>query len=338
MEFVPPFGVAAAAELMRYAADLSQKGLANTFPNPIVGALIVDDNGRILSEGYHQGGDHAEVVALKNLSGSARGLTAIVTLEPCNHTGKTPPCSEALINAGIKNVIYAVSDPNLIAKGGAEKLKQAGLNILSNVEREYVAWSNRDWLTKIKLNRPRIIWKIAATLDGKIAAKDGSAKWITGESARKSVHQLRATCDAIITSTQTVLDDDPALDTHGVSEKNPDLIVVGAREIPAQFKIHKENAKFINNRNIEDLLKVLKAKEYNRVMVEAGATFATALLKADLIDEIHFYQAPKILSGGKSFVEDLGITNINSSLNFKFHSTTMVGADILSILTRDEGN
>ena len=146
MEFVPPFGLARARELMRYASDISEKGLGLTSPNPIVGALFVNDAGDILAEGFHQGSDHAEVVALKNLKSNSENLTAIITLEPCNHFGKTPPCSEALLKAGIKNLIFAVSDPNPIAQGGAEKLIMAGVKVLAGIEKEYVEKSNQDWL------------------------------------------------------------------------------------------------------------------------------------------------------------------------------------------------
>ena len=169
-------------ELLHRAIRLAESGLGLTFPNPIVGALIVDHEGVLLGEGFHVGGNHAEILAINDANSKGRslvGATLYCSLEPCNHFGKTPPCSEAIIEAGITSVYFALSDPNAIAFGGAERLREAGLLVEGDLLAEEAAYSNRAWLTKIVKGRPRITAKIAQTLDGRVAAKDGQSKWIT---------------------------------------------------------------------------------------------------------------------------------------------------------------
>jgi diaminohydroxyphosphoribosylaminopyrimidine deaminase/5-amino-6-(5-phosphoribosylamino)uracil reductase len=187
-----------AEQLMRRAIELSLQGQGITFPNPIVGAVIADADGTVISEGFHKGAEHAEVLAIKNAKSIPADATLYVTLEPCNHFGKTPPCTDAIIESGIKNVVFAVSDPNPVAAGGAQKLIAAGINVSFGVLAEQAALANRAWLTKIEKGRARFIWKIASTLDGKVAASDGSSKWITSNQSRKDVAGLRAASDAIL--------------------------------------------------------------------------------------------------------------------------------------------
>jgi diaminohydroxyphosphoribosylaminopyrimidine deaminase/5-amino-6-(5-phosphoribosylamino)uracil reductase len=175
---------------MQRAIALSEKGLGKTAPNPIVGAVIIDSNGAVLSEGFHdrnKSSDHAEVVAIKAAGEKAKGGTIVVTLEPCNHTGSTGPCVQAIIDAGITTVVYAVADPNEKAAGGAAVLRAAGTTVIEGVLKDEAAFSNRAWLMKIRKNRPFFTWKVAATLDGKVAAADGTSKWITNEASRADV-------------------------------------------------------------------------------------------------------------------------------------------------------
>jgi diaminohydroxyphosphoribosylaminopyrimidine deaminase / 5-amino-6-(5-phosphoribosylamino)uracil reductase len=199
---------------MQRAIALSENGLGRTAPNPIVGAVIVGTDGSVIAEGFHdrhKSPDHAEVVALKVAGDKARGATMYVTFEPCNHTGTTGPCTQAIIDAGIKSVVYAVTDPNTVAAGGAAALKAAGIEVVAGIGDDEASYSNRAWLTKILQGRPFITWKVAATLDGKIAASDATSKWITNDASRADVQKVRRSVDAIMVGTQTVIADNPYL-------------------------------------------------------------------------------------------------------------------------------
>ena len=170
--------VLSAEAAMARAIDCARLGLGKTFPNPIVGAVITSATGEIVSEGFHQGGDHAEVIAINTAKEIPAGAILYVSLEPCSHHGKTPPCVDAIIKSGIRKVVYAVSDPNPAAAGGADRLRAAGIEVESGIGEVQARLENRAWLTKMELGRPRITWKIASTMDGKVATSDGSSKWI----------------------------------------------------------------------------------------------------------------------------------------------------------------
>lgn len=328
------------ASAMRRANKLSLLGQGRTSPNPIVGAVILDAQGSEIGTGFHAGGDHAEVVAIKNarLNGNTdfSQATLVVTLEPCNHHGKTPPCTDAIIEAGFTRVVFAVSDPNPVARGGAQRLKEAGVEVIGDVEVDYVAFSNRAWLKKVKTGRPWIVTKIAATLDGKIAAADGTSQWITSEESRIDVAHLRNQSDAIVTTTETVLKDNPDLTPripHEVEprrEKNPVRIVMGERTIPQESKIHNNRAetRLVASRSLNELLEVAIAANWNQVLVEAGARFNSALVDAGFVDEVILYQAPSLLGQGKSFVEDLSISTLNEKIDMSFGEIRRVGRDI----------
>lgn len=326
---------------MLRANNLAKKGLGTTSPNPIVGAIIIDQNGAEISNGFHAGGDHAEIVALKNAR--AKGVqdftncALLVTLEPCNHHGKTPPCSEALIQAGIKKVVFAVSDPHVIASGGANRLRDAGIEVVSGIQNDYVAYTNRAWLHKIKYQRPWIVSKIAATIDGKIAALDGTSKWITSQEARFDVAHIRNQSDAIVTSTATVLADNPQLTPRFAAESkvlprlsNPVRVVMGNSAIPNEFKIHENEAEtvFLNSHDFSELVELGRSREWNQMMVEAGSRFNTALLQADLVDEFVIYMAPSILGAGKNFIADLGINSLANRKELNFGEVSRVGNDL----------
>lgn len=329
--------VLSAEAAMARAIDCARLGLGKTYPNPIVGAVITSATGEFISEGFHEGGDHAEVVAIKGAKNIPAGSIIYITLEPCNHLGKTPPCTEAIINSGLSKVVYAIKDPNPIAAGGGERLQEAGIEVLTGLGEIEARQENRAWLTKIELGRPRITWKIASTMDGKVAARDGSSKWITGELARADVAIMRSQADAIVTSTATVNADNPLLTSKGLG-KNPVRIVMGTSEIPADSKILNEDSEtlFVKSRDFGELIKVLQVRGFNSLMIESGPTFGTALLREDLIDEIVLFQAPTFLGSGTSAIGELGISNISGRLDFEIAEVEVIGADLKVTLTKSE--
>jgi diaminohydroxyphosphoribosylaminopyrimidine deaminase/5-amino-6-(5-phosphoribosylamino)uracil reductase len=326
---------------MRRANELSKLGLSVSAPNPIVGAVILSHSGELIGEGFHHredGGKHAEVVALNAAGDKANGATLVLTLEPCNHHGKTPPCTDAIIKAGIKKVIYSVADPNPKAAGGANRLRVAGIEVESGILEEEVSFTNRAWLKKIRDARPYITLKVATTLDGKVAASDGSSKWITNEDARKSVHELRSECDAIVTGTGTVIADDPAMTVRGIERGNfefrPTRVVMGKRRIPAGSKILDESAATIHieGQNLSQLFELAEEKGWNRILVEAGPKLTSAFLKAELFDELFLYQAPTLLGGGFDFVGDFEVRNLNERVDLSLHSTKIIGDNEKNLL------
>lgn len=321
--------------MIERAIDLSLNGIGKTFPNPIVGAVITNGEGQIISEGFHQSGPHAEVVALDNFHGDPEKASIYLTLEPCNHHGKTGPCSEAIIKSGIKRVIYAVDDPNPVATGGAQRLREAGIHV-EQIPSERALFLNRDWLSKISLGRARMVWKVAHSLDGAIAAKDGTSKWITNEPSRSDVRKVRDGVDAIITGTGTVLADNPTL--NGVA-RNPIRIVVGERKLSSSFNIFDGSAETIHlkTRNNDELLSLIRERGFNRVLVESGPTLGTSLFEDGLIDEILLYQAPSIL-GGRRFTENMSISTIKDQIRLLDRGIELFDGDVKRTLFTDNAN
>ncbi|WP_405655238.1 bifunctional diaminohydroxyphosphoribosylaminopyrimidine deaminase/5-amino-6-(5-phosphoribosylamino)uracil reductase RibD [Streptomyces sp. RK9] len=219
---------AAEAVAMRRAVALAARGLGFTSPNPVVGCVVLDATGAVVGEGYHQraGGPHAEVHALRAAGEKARGGTAVVTLEPCNHTGRTGPCAQALLDAGIARVVYAVDDPTPDATGGAATLRAAGVDVEPGLLTEEAETVNAAWLTSVRTGRPHVTWKYAATLDGRVAAADGTSRWISSAASRADVHRLRAECDAVVVGSGTQRADDPHLAVRGVDGAAQPLRVV----------------------------------------------------------------------------------------------------------------
>jgi diaminohydroxyphosphoribosylaminopyrimidine deaminase / 5-amino-6-(5-phosphoribosylamino)uracil reductase len=324
---------------MQRAISLSLKGLGRTSPNPIVGAVIVNSDGQIIAEGFHDrmsSPDHAEVVALKMAGANSTGATMVVTLEPCNHTGATGPCSKAIADAGISKVVYAIKDPNKKAAGGAQALRDQGVQVESGVLESDAAYANRAWLTKIEKNRPFFTWKVATTLDGKIAALDGSSKWISNEKSRNDVQLLRRQADAILVGTNTVLTDDPHLIPRGDFPGftgNPLRVVCGEQELPPTSKIFDNAATTlqVKSKNLATLIAELNKTGINQVLVEAGPTLATAMLKQGLLDELVIYQAPSLLGQGKSFVTDFGANSIDQKVVLDHISSEVIDGDVKSI-------
>jgi len=328
--------------MLERANELACLGLGLTGSNPIVGAVVVDSARKIIGEGFHQSGPHAEVVALEQAGQLAKGATLYVTLEPCNHHGKTGPCTEAIIKAGIAKVVYAVRDPNSLASGGAKALDAAGLEVVFNSEVTEIANSNRAWLHKIINNRPYFIWKIATTLDGRTAAIDGSSKWITGPESRAEVSQLRSESSAILIGTSTALADNPNLiprDIETIRKTNPVRIVMGQRKVPSDFNLHNDVAEtvFLRSHDFSELLKLCAERDFNQVFVESGSELGTALLKAGLIDELIIFQAASLLGSGLSFIGDLGATNIKEKMDFLIRDVAQFGNDLKITLTKETG-
>jgi diaminohydroxyphosphoribosylaminopyrimidine deaminase/5-amino-6-(5-phosphoribosylamino)uracil reductase len=328
--------------MLKRSNELACLGLGLTGSNPIVGAVIVDSAGKVIGEGFHKSGPHAEVVALEQAGQLAKGATLFVTLEPCSHHGKTGPCTEAIVNAGIAKVVYAVADPSVLASGGAKALTAAGLEVEANTAVSEIAYSNRAWLHKIKNNRPYFIWKIATTLDGRTAAIDGSSKWITGPESRAEVSQLRSESDAILVGTATALADNPNLiprEQERTSTTNPVRIVMGLREIPSDFNLHNDAAEtvFVRSHDFSELLKFCTERDFNQVLVESGSELGTALLKAGLIDELVVFQAASLLGSGQSFIGDLGATNIKEKMDFLIRDVAQFGNDLKITLTQETG-
>jgi diaminohydroxyphosphoribosylaminopyrimidine deaminase/5-amino-6-(5-phosphoribosylamino)uracil reductase len=322
---------------MQRAIALSENGCGRTAPNPIVGAVIVATDGSVIAEGFHDrltAPDHAEVVALKIAGDKARGATMYVTLEPCNHTGTTGPCTQAIIDAGIAAVVYAVADPNPVAAGGAAVLKAAGIEVVAGVGQDEAAYSNRAWLTKIIKGRPFITWKVAATLDGKVAALDGTSKWITNEASRADVQKVRRSVDAIMVGTQTVIADDPHLVPRDAKEgANPLRIVCGTQELPKGAQVFDAAAptKVIASKDLEVIAAELLATGVNHILLESGPTLASAMLHGCMLDELMIYQGPSLLGAGKNFVADLGAVTLDHAMSMPRVSTETFGDDVKSV-------
>jgi diaminohydroxyphosphoribosylaminopyrimidine deaminase/5-amino-6-(5-phosphoribosylamino)uracil reductase len=322
---------------MRRALELAARGPV-TGGNPQVGCVLLDDTGRIVAEGWHRGAGtpHAEVDALSHLT-DARGLTAVVTLEPCNHTGRTGPCSEALIAAGVARVVYAVSDPGQQSAGGAERLRAAGVDVIPGVLADEVGELLHVWLTAVARKRPWVTVKWASTLDGRAAASDGTSQWITGTAARQRVHEQRAASDAILVGTGTVYADDPQLTARGdageLVRHQPVPVVVGERPIPADAALRRHPAGVIETgtRDLERVLAELDARDIRRVYVEGGPTLASAVVAAGLADEYAVYLAPALLGGDRLAIGDLGIRTIADARRLHIVSVEQLGEDLLVI-------
>lgn len=305
-------------------------------PNPRVGAVLVGSKGIVLGEGYHKGAGtpHAEVAAIADAAArgaSLHGATAFVTLEPCNHTGRTGPCTEALLNAGISRVLYAVPDPNPHASGGAQTLANARVMTAHAPHAGALALNER-WLRAMREQRPYVIAKWAQTLDGYTAAADGSSFWITGESARDHVHHVRATVDAIVVGTGTVLADDPLLSARpgGVEQGHQPLrVVVGLRTTEGKAVWRDANAIRVPSHEPAAILDELWSREVRTVIVEGGATVVSAFIASGLVDELNVYIAPALLGAGIRAVAGLGIETMSHALRAERAESLSLGVDTL---------
>jgi len=324
---------------MRRALELAARGTPLGV-NPRVGCVLLRPDGTVVGEGWHRGAGtaHAEVDALSQLApGEARGTTAVVTLEPCDHTGRTGPCSEALLAAGVERVVYAVGDPGRDSSGGAERLRASGVDVVGGVlEAEGREFLHR-WLTAVELRRPFVTLKWASSLDGRVAAADGSSRWITGEAARRDVHDRRAGHDAVLVGTGTALADDPSLtardDDGRLLPEQPLPVVVGDRELPAgaALRAHPRGLVRATTHDLAAVLDDLWRRDVRSVLVEGGPTVASELVRRGLVDEYLVYLAPTLLGGPRTALDDLGVDTIDDQRRLLVVSTAMLGDDLLVV-------
>jgi diaminohydroxyphosphoribosylaminopyrimidine deaminase/5-amino-6-(5-phosphoribosylamino)uracil reductase len=313
------FTAAEGAAMVRALALAATPGVP-LGPNPRVGCVLLDDSGATVAEGYHRGAGslHAEADALAQAGARARGTTAVVTLEPCAHIGRTGPCAVALREAGVRRVVFAQDDPNPVAAGGGALLRAGGVDVEHGLMVDEARAVNRVWTFAVEHGRPFVTWKFATTLDGRSAAADGTSRWVSGRAARLDTHRLRALCDVMLVGTNTVEVDDPQLTVRDVldqplsRERQPLRVVMGERDLPATKRVFDNQAETLHlrTRDPETALKTLFARDRQHVFLEGGATLAAAFLRAGLVDEIVSYVAPILLGAGQEAVADLGITTI----------------------------
>jgi diaminohydroxyphosphoribosylaminopyrimidine deaminase / 5-amino-6-(5-phosphoribosylamino)uracil reductase len=321
---------------MRLAIEHSNQVKGTTYPNPPVGAVILDADGEVVGAGATApaGGDHAEVVALRRAGRLAAGGVAVVTLEPCNHFGKTPPCVDALLEAEVTTVVYAVTDPNKIAAGGSSRLTEAGVQVRSGVLGVDVATGPlREWLHKQRTGRPHVTWKYASSVDGRSAAADGSSQWISSEASRLDLHRRRGAADAIVVGTGTVLADDPTLTARlpdgSLAEKQPLRVVVGKREITSEARVLNDDSRTMVIRTHDPAEVLQSLADRTDVLLEGGPTLAGAFLRAGVIDRILVYVAPILLGGPVTAVDDVGVPTIAKALRWQFDGVDRTGPDLL---------
>ncbi len=323
------------AALMQRALELAIRGPAAD-ANPRVGCVITDVHGAVIGEGWHRGAGtpHAEADALRSAGTAAAGGTAYVTLEPCNHTGRTRPCSLALVDAGLARVVFAQTDPNPAAAGGAAVLAVRGVEVAGGLLADEAAAVNRTWSYRMVSGRPWVTWKLATSLDGRTAAADGTSQWITGEPARADVHRLRSDCGAIVVGTGTALIDNPRLTARrpdgSLYPRQPVRVVMGHRELPADAAVFDDAAPTLHlrTRSPREVLQVLGDREVHRVWLEGGPTVAAAFVSEGLVDEVIAYVAPILLGRGRQAVTDLGITTLADALRLHPIDMTLVGEDV----------
>ncbi len=334
------------AAAMRRAVDLAATALGRTSPNPVVGCVVLDSSGELVGEGFHAyaGGPHAEVVALAAAGDRARGGTALVTLEPCAHTGRTGPCAEALLAAGIARVVVAVPDPDPVASGGTAVLGRAGVDVEVGLLAAEATAGNLAWLTAVRRGRPFVTWKFAATLDGRSAAADGTSRWITGPAARTDVHRLRAAVDTVVAGIGTVLADDPALTVRldDFDGAQPLRVVVDSHgRTPATARVRTDDTGPVwvataaevgstpdDRVDLAKLLTELYARGSRSVLLEGGPTLAGAFLAGGFVDRVVAYVAPALLGAGPAALSGTGITTVDGALRLEVADVARIGTDL----------
>lgn len=321
---------------MRICFALAKKGYGKVAPNPMVGCVVLDSDGNLISKGYHKkyGENHAERDALLKLKNNeAEGGTLYVNLEPCSHFGKTPPCVDLIIKHKLKRVVIGMKDVNPKVDG-ITKLKAAGIEVDCVLEEE-ARFLNRMFIKTMTEKMPYVVLKTASTMDGKIASKTGSSKWITSETARKEVYRMRKEFDCIMTSSNTVIADNPSMQHNFKCMLDKDLRTSKDAKIYQQGEIYiasKENTPLKNNQlDIEAVLKNLYSKGIYSVFVECGGTLAGSMLKDNLIDEVYQFIAPKILNdnNGLSCFNGADIKEISQAKNLKIYELKQIEKDIL---------
>lgn len=351
---------------MQRAFELSKGGAGYVSPNPLVGCVIVKD-GAIVGEGYHRcyGGPHAEVEALRDAGWQAAGADVYVTLEPCSHTGLTPPCADALLQAGIRRVVAAIADPNPLVSGkGFNRLSNAGVEVCSGVGAAEAHRINEIFFHYIRTRRPFVTLKCAVTLDGKIATHTGASRWITGSQAREEVHRMRHAMDALLIGLGTAVADDPLLTTRlpeggGV---NPLRVVVDSRlKLPltaqlatvtsdcqtliatTQYASEVKQQQLIDRGveilrlqaydgqvDVEELLRILGERHITSILVEGGATLSATLLQRRLVNKLVMFVAPKIIGGdGLSVMGACGVDAMDQAILLQRMTSRQVGDDLM---------
>lgn len=353
-------------QLMSRALELALRGTGYVSPNPRVGAVIIDNNGQIIAEGWHKsfGGPHAEVEAINQANiETFENHTLIVTMEPCNFYGKTPPCTDLIIQKKFSKVVIGSLDPNPKVNGqGVQKLKDAGIDVITGILEEECNHINRFFAKFINYNKPYIILKVAQTIDGNIALKNGQSKWITSEESRLKVQELRMDIDAVLVGKNTILMDNPFLTVRDYDSPNPKKIIMDAElTLPLDLNIFKNPERestilfcskpasksrkantlslagikiepIANNEfgflNLNDVLSIL-AEKYNitSLMVEGGSQIFTSFIKENLVDEFHIFIAPKILGAGLQAFGHLLIPAINKATELVITNVEQVGVD-----------
>ena len=312
---------------MHNCLSLALKGKGNVAPNPMVGCVVLDKNGKVVSKGYHKkyGKNHAERDALLKLKhNEAEGGTLYVNLEPCSHYGKTPPCVDLIIEHKLARVVFAMRDPNPKVDG-IKKLKDGGIEVVEGVLEDEAKFLNRVFIKNITKGLPYVVLKTATTMDGKIATKTGSSKWITSEAARDEVYRMRKDFDCIMTSSNTVIADNPTME-----HKFKCVLDRHARTSP-DAKIYQQGKIHISSQPLKETLEDLYKLGAYTVFVECGGTLAGALLKENLIDEVYQFIAPKILNDNNGFSCFNGdnIEDINQSKNLNIYEIKQIGNDVL---------
>lgn len=331
------------------AFELSARGPAAD-PNPRVGCVLITSAGEVIAEGWHRGAGtpHAEVAALaaaRRAGHDVRGATAVVSLEPCAHWGRTGPCAVALADAGIARVVFAVPDPNPVAAGGAQVLRARGVEVIGGVEEESGREALGDWLARQTSpviaetkERPHVIVKMAATLDGRVAAPDGTSRWITGTDARGHAHRLRARVGAIVIGTGTLLADNPALTARlpdgSLAAHQPWRVVMGMRPIPDHAAVRGPGGELLALRTHDpaEVIRELSSRGVNEVLIEGGPTIASAFLAAGFASELHAYIAPALLGAGAHAISELGIGTVAEAMRFHIVDVRRLGDDLLVVV------
>jgi diaminohydroxyphosphoribosylaminopyrimidine deaminase/5-amino-6-(5-phosphoribosylamino)uracil reductase len=297
--------------------------------------VLLDEHGATVAVGHHRGAGtpHAEADALAHAGDRARGATAVVTLEPCNHHGRTGPCAQALVEAGVRRVVFAQADPNPAAAGGAETLAAAGIEVEPGLLVDEARALNRVWTFAVDHGRPFVTWKFASTLDGRSAAADGTSRWVSSPAARLDTHRLRALCDVMLVGTNTVEVDDPRLTVRDEHDepvaRQPLRAVMGERDLDQGRRIFDDQAPTVHlrTRDPKTALDELYSRGRQHVFLEGGPTLAAAFLRAGLVDEIVVYVAPMLLGAGRSAVADLGITTIADAFRPRVTDITVLEGD-----------
>jgi diaminohydroxyphosphoribosylaminopyrimidine deaminase/5-amino-6-(5-phosphoribosylamino)uracil reductase len=355
---------AAEQKYMARALELAEKGRGKTSPNPMVGAVLVK-NGHVIAEGYHRrpGADHAEIVALKKAGPKAAGATLYVTLEPCCHRGRTGPCTDAIIEAGIARVVYAAKDPNPMVNGkGATRLRKAGVKVDRGLLHDQARQLNEMYLSYHEKGRPFVILKSAQTIDGRIATSTGDSQWISGSEALKYGHRIRAAVDAVVVGMGTVRTDDPSLTVRHVRGRNPYRVVVSSSlRFPKRCHLLDNNAdgktivatsaesaeRFSRRRHkgdliywelktsrnglidLNDFMKKSDEFGFRSLLVEGGRSLATAFLRHNLVDKYITIISPKVIGDGINAVGDLKIRRLSQAMELERSSCERVGRDIV---------